>query len=558
MASISGTSSATATSYTSSALKSDWSALIEGAVAAKLAAADSITTKITKTETKVAAYRELQSLLSAISSAAYGLSAPSGFFGQDDDVFSARTAYLSTTGSTAPNNVLGVKVDPGTELGTYDIEINQLAAAHKVASNAQASASADLGYAGVFSLAAEGGTAVDIAVTATMNLSELASAINAVSDDSGVKATVVKVSDADYKLVLTATDTGKDISASAVSGDDVLASLGITSGPGTFANVLQPAKDAILTIDGVQVTRDSNEISDALNGVTFYLYAPTAVNTSVSVEVGANFNSVAQSIQAVVDAFNAYRDFVIAQQAVTAGGTAADSAVLFGDSTLRSVNAEVMAALNTVIDEDTMALLGLKFDASNHLMLDSGKLEDALLEDIDRVKSLLAFQFTSTSSDLSVLRRGTSAPAAFTLDIVTDGLGTITSVAVGGDSSLFTISGKSIIGAAGTAYEGFTFVYLGTASESIDVTLSYGLADRLNNATKAASDTSSGTIQTVVDNLNEKISGYESDVATIQSRADALRERLTARYARMQAAMAKSQSTLDYLKAMLDAANRND
>ncbi|KAA5602560.1 flagellar filament capping protein FliD [Blastochloris sulfoviridis] len=558
MASVSGTGSSTSTSYTSSALNSDWSALIEDAVAAKLSAADSIETRITKTETKVAAYQELQSLLSSISSAAYGLSAPSGYLAKADDVFNNRSAYLSTDGSYDTSDVLGVSIDSGTELGTYDIEVTQIATAHKVASSAQTSKSADLGYNGVFSLAVDGGTAVEIDVTATMNLSELAAAINTVSSQSGVKATVLKVSDSSYKLVLTATETGKEITATAVSGDDVLNGLGVTSGTGTFANVLQQAKDAILTIDGVQITRDSNEISDALDGVTFYLYATTATDTSVTVEVGADLNSVADSVQELVDAYNAYRDFVIAQQATSASGGAADSAVLFGDSTLRSVNSDVMNALNTVIDQNTMALLGFSFDATNHLVLDSGKLQDALLENLEKVKSLLTFQFTSSSDDLTVLRRGTSAPTAFTLDITTDGAGTIISASVGGDNSLFTVSGNSIIGAAGTAYEGFTFVFIGNASESINVTLSYGLADRLHNAANKASDTSSGSIQTVVDNLNEKISDYESDVATIEDRAEALRERLTARYAKYQAAMAKAESTLAYLKAMLDAANSND
>ncbi|NJO54446.1 MAG: flagellar filament capping protein FliD [Bacteroidales bacterium] len=558
MASVSSTSSSTSTSYTSSALNSDWSALIDDAVAAKLSAADSIETKITKAETKVAAYQELQSLLSSISSAAYSLSAPSGYFGEADDVFNGRTAYLSTDGSYSTGDVLGVTVADGTDLGTYDIKISQLATAHKVASNTQTSNSDDLGYNGVFSLAVAGGTAVNVTITDTMNLAEIATAINTVSGQSGVKATVLKVSDTDYKLVLTATDTGKEITATAVSGDDVLNGLGITGGTGTLANVLQEAKDAILTIDGVQITRDSNEISDALEGVTFYLYATTTTDTSITVEVGADLNSVAESVQDLVDAYNAYRDFVIAQQATSASGGAAESAVLFADGTLRSVNSDVMNALNTVIDQDTMALLGLSFDSSNYLVLDTDTLEDALLEDLDKVQSLLSFQFTSSSDELTVLRRGTSAPTSFTLDIVVDGSGAITSVSVGGDNSLFTVSGKSITGATGTAYEGFTFVFVGDASESIDMTLSYGLADRLYNVADKASSTSSGSIQTVVDNLNEKIGDYESDVATIEDRAEALRERLTARYARLQAAMAKAEATLAYLKAMLDAANSND
>ncbi|BBF93898.1 flagellar filament capping protein FliD [Blastochloris tepida] len=558
MASVSSTGSSTSTSFTSSALNSDWSALIEEVVAAKLSIADSIETRITKAETKVSAYQELQSLLSSMASAAYSLSAPSGYSDQSKDVFNSRTAYLSTNGTYTASNVLGVAVNDGTELGTYDIKVTQLATAHKVASNAQTSKTDDLGYNGVFSLGVDGGTAVNVTVTDTMSLTEIASAINTVSSQSGVKAAVLKVSDTDYKLVLTATDTGKDITATAVSGDDVLNGLGVTSGTGTFANVLQEAKDAILTVDGVQITRDSNEISDALEGVTFYLYATTPTDTSVTVEVSANLSSVADSIQSVVDTYNAYRDFVITQQATSAAGTAADSAVLFADGTLRSVNSDVMTALNTVIDEESMALLGLSFDATNHLVLDDSTLEDSLLSQLDKVKALLNFSFQASSDEFTVLRRGTMAPTSFTLDVEVDGSGAITSASVGGDSSLFTVSGTRIIGAKGTAYEGFTFVFIGDASESINVTLSYGLADRLYNAANGAANSSTGSIQTVIDNLNEKISDYESDVSDIEDRADALRDRLTARYARYQAEMAKAESTLAYLKAMLDAANSND
>ncbi|ALK08088.1 flagellar filament capping protein FliD [Blastochloris viridis] len=552
MSTISSTSSSTSSTYSSSALNSDWSALIEEVVAAKLVPADTLETKITKNDTKISAYEELQSLLSDISDAAYVMSAPSGYLAKSDDIFNSRTSYLSTTGSYDAGDVLGVAVDSSTDLGTYDIQIQQVATAHKVSSKTVTSKDDDLGYTGTFTLGVEGGTAVTIDVSSTTSLSELATAINASTSTSGVKATVLKVSDSSYQLVLTASDTGKAITASTASGDDVLGGLEILDSSGDFKTVLQEAKDAIISIDGVTITRDSNTISDALSGVTLYLYGTTTTGTSIAVEVGTDLTSIADTIQSLVDAYNAYREFVITQQATAAGGGAAESAVLFGDSTLRQVNSDIMDALNTMIDDNTMALLGLSFDSSNNLVLDTTTLQDALLENLDEVKALLTFSFESSSSELGILARGSSAPSSFTLDITVDGSGNVTSASVGGDSSLFTISGTSIKGATGTAYEGFTFLFLGDASESINVTLGYGLADKLNNAVTTASEDS---IQTVIDNLTEKNSDYEDDISTIEDRAEALRERLTARYAKYQAAIAQAESTLAYLKAMLDASS---
>lgn len=559
MSSVSSTSSSSSTGSTSSSSSTgslssaDWNALIDDAVNAKLAPKDTYETRISNNESKITAYQKLQSLLSDISDAAYTLSAPSGFLGQSEDVFNSRTSYLSTDGTYTASDVLGATVDSGTQLGTYDIKTEQLATTHKVSSGNFAAKDASLGYTGTFTLGLQDGSAATINVTSTMTLSDVADAINASTTTSGVKATVLKVSDTSYQLVLTANDTGKAIVTSPTSGS-VLADLGVTDGSNNFTHVLQAAQNAIVDIDGVQLTRSSNTISDAIDGVTFYLYAPTAANTSVHVEVSADLSTIQKKIQSLVDAYNAYRDFAVAQQATSTDGTASDSAVLFGDGTLRAVNNDMMNALNTVIGDDNMTLLGLTFDSSNHLVLDTTKLQSSLLENFDQVKALLTFGFQSSTDELRVLARGSAAPTSFALDVTVDGSGNLTSASVGGDSSLFTITGNSIKGAAGTAFEGFTFVYIGSTSQSINISLNYGVAEKLN---KTVTNASANSIQTVIDSLTSKNDDYQSDIDKIETRADALRQTLTTRYANYQAAIAKAESTLAYLKAMLDAANNN-
>ncbi len=569
MATVSSSTSASTTTYTSATSTSattdtsdiDWNALIEVAVQAKLSKADTIDLKITANEAKIAAYQELQSLLSDVADAADALRAVSGTSNSGTDVFLDRAAYLTANGDVDASAALSATVEDGSDVGSYDIQILQLAKAHKIAGSTQASKSEDLGLSGVMSLGVVDGEAVEVMITDTMSLADIANAINAESEETGVQATVLRVSDSSYRLVLSGVETGETIAASAVSGDDVLAALGLTDSDGAFADELQEAQDAILTLDGITVTRSSNNIDDLLDGVTLHLYQTTQddpdtdSDVSITLEVGADVSSAKEAIQALVDAYNAFRDFVATQQTLASDGTVAEDAVLFGDGTMRSATLSVYSALTATIDDESMALIGLSFDSDGTLVVDEDTLDNALLDDLDTVKALLSFQMDASSSQLKLLSRGTSVPANFTLDISVDSSGAPTAASVGGDSSLFTVSGTRIIGAEGSIYEGYTFVFTGSSAQSIDVSLKTGIAELLYNAADPVADGTDGAIQTLIDNLGEVDDDLQTKSDSIRSAAETYRTNLSARYARYQAAIAAAESTQDYLTALIDQWN---
>ena len=569
MASVSSTSSSTTSSYTSATTTTattdtsdiDWNALIEVAVQAKLSKADTIDLKITANETKIAAYQELQSLLSDVTDAADALRAVSGSSNSSTDVFLDRAAYLTANGAIDAGSALSATVEDGSDVGSHDIQILQLAKAHKVASTAQASKSADLGYSGVIALGVEGGSAIDLTVTASMSLADIADTINGESDATGVQATILQVSSSSYRLVLSSVETGETISAGTASGDDVLGALGITDGNGAFADVLEAPQDAILTLDGIQVTRDSNDVDDLLDGVTLHLYQTTqddpdtASEVSITLEIGADVSSAKTAIQALVESYNAFREFSTAQQSLASDGSVSDDAVLFGDGTLRSATLSIYSALTRTVEGESMSLIGLSFDSDGTLVIDEDTLDNALLDDLDAVKSLLGFQMDASSSQLQLLSRGTTVPADFTLDVSVDAGGAMSSVSVGGDSSLFTVNGTRIIGAKGTAYEGYTFVYAGSTGQSIDVSLSTGLAELLYNTADKVADTSDGSLQTLIDNLTEVDDDLQGKSDAIRSATETYQTNLSNRYARYQAAIAAAESTQDYLTALLDQWN---
>lgn len=244
---------------------------------------------------------------------------------------------------------------------------------------------------------------------------------------------------------------------------------------------------------------------------------------------------------------------MIAQQATATDGTADSSAVLFGDGTMRNIMDALQNALNTTVGDMTMADLGLSFNESNELELDTSTLSDILSTNLSGVTKLLSAQTTTSSSQLSVVNTGTS-PQSFTLDIAVDSDGNLTSASVGGDASLFTVSGTTVIGASGSIYAGMAFTYSGSTSQSITVTSTSGIATRLYQIAKDYSS-STGVLQTQITSLTTRDDELQQRVDDINSAASTLQAQLEAQYAKYRAAIESANSTLTYLKALLNSSS---
>lgn len=540
MTTVSSTTSTTAASTGYSALSStssgtgiDYSALIEAKVQARLVRADRVDAKITANEAKITAYGDLQDLLQTVNSSLDGLRNRSTATGASSNLFGQRSAYISD------EDAFTATVDDDTELGTYSVVVQQLATKHKIAADAVSSKTDALGQAGSFTLQAADGSAVTITMEDDDSLTDLRDAINNQTSTSGVTASIVQVSDSSYQLILTAKSTGQDISLTD-GGDGVLSSLGLTDSSGAIKNELVAAQDAIIEVDGVTITRSSNTIDDAIEGVTLSLYTADP-DAAVSMEVSTDLSSIKTAITDFVDAYNAVRDFVTTQQSVSSDGTKSEDATLFADSLLRQITKSVYEGLNTSITTDdgevlSLSSLGITFDSSNNLEVDEDTLNTFLTDDIDQVKQLLGLNMTASSSSLSLLRYNSSmTSASFTLDIDVASDGSLNSATVNGDSSLFTVSGNRIVGATGSIYDGVVMVYNG-GSGSVDVDFSQGLADRLYSAIDNYADEYDGDLATIIDDLEADDVDLESRSDDIKTKAETYRTTLTAYYARLEAA----------------------
>lgn len=550
----SGSASTVTTTGTTNSTSIDWDALIEAEVNAKLAAATSITTTITANQAKITAYQSLQTELSTLASGLSSLST-SIINSIATNAFATRSATISSTGDVSASSALNMSVNSGSATGDHTLQITQLATAQKVIGSAQSSPSTALGYSGTFSLGLSGGTSTAISITSGMSMQDIVDTINAQTSTTNVQASIVQVSSGSYQLVLTGTQDAADITYSSTSGDDILNKLGVTDTSGAFTDVLQKSQPAEFSLDGIALTRNTNDISDVLSGVTFDLLQPTPSGTSLNISIETDTSQITSALQTFVTNYNAFRDQVIAQSAQNSDGTAASSAVLFGDSTMRDIMTQLQQVLGGTVNGMTMADLGLSFNENNELQLDTGTLSTVLTQNLAGVTKLLSAQTATSSSQLSVVNTGTS-PQSFTLDVTVDSTGTLTGASIGGDSSGFSVVGNTIIGNSGTIYAGMAFSYTGSTSQSITVTSTSGLATQLYQLAQTNAGTS-GQLQTMISNLQSRDTDLQSQVSDIQSNAATFKAQLQVQYANYQAAIESANNTLGYLKALLDAASSN-
>ena len=199
-----------------------------------------------------------------------------------------------------------IKVTPTTDStpATYEIVVNQLAKANKIASDQQTGTNAVV----TTSEATISINGTSLILGADTNLGQLKDSINGIASTTNVTAEII-----DNRIILESSVTGAGNGMTLVDDSGTLADLGLVSGG---ANELQVAQDAQFTIDGLSVSRSSNTFKDVVSDLNFELkntgsttleIAYDTDNTRTKVEdFVEKFNS---AIELIYNKVNAERDF---------------------------------------------------------------------------------------------------------------------------------------------------------------------------------------------------------------------------------------------------------
>jgi flagellar hook-associated protein 2 len=540
----------------------DTAAIIEASIAVKRIPIDRLENKISENETRVAAFNEFKALLSTLQSAVNGLRNPPGSAGVLSNVFEQKGVFVSSNTTTPATDILGATATNNAQPGKYQIEVLQIAQAHKVSGSALADKSVALGVTETITVGLAGGATADIEITADMSAADVVFAVNAVSGTTGVRASALKIAEGDYRIVFTAEETNKAIEITGDSGA-TLAALNVSADNGvTFDTELQAAQPAQLRLDGIAtiIERDSNEIGDLIDNVTIDLFKAEA-GTKITLEIESDLSAAKAQIEAFVTAYNDVKAFLQSQQDISEDGEVSASAILFGDNLLRSLGRDLGTDLAQLVGVDsgnlaTLRGVGIELNSEGLLTIDSGKLDANLVDKLDQVRAVFEFGFQSSSPDIRMIARNNLlSVGTFT---ITDPGGAIngTNLQVDGVDA-FSVSSNTLKGLPGTIYEGMTLAYgrntsdAGAPAKDITISTTLGIAERLYQRLDDYTNVGDGLITEEVSRLSDQNKATTDKIAAMEERLLIYQETLIQKYAAMERAIAQAQAVADQLEAFL-------
>jgi len=335
---------------------------------------------------------------------------------RDVDTFFSYTASLNSSNAAVPaSTLLDVAGDNSVTSGNHSVVVQQLATTARSSSSSAVkdntgSVIADENTALNFSAGSFQINGATINVNAADSLNDIANAIN--TANAGVSATVVKVNNADFRLVLAADDTGA--TGFTLTGADLdaagsLANLQLGSTGQTNAiQILQPPLDAIVTIDGLTVTRSNNTIGDAIAGLTFTLKQADPA-TTVNMVIGVDTVDVRNKVQAFVDSYNAVYGFINEQFKVDAETD--QNGVLASESILTSIQTNLSSGLLKAVpglasDRNSLVKVGIEPDERGVLGINDDLFTNFLNNDSAAIRDVFVAQGSSSTPGMQFLVAG--------------------------------------------------------------------------------------------------------------------------------------------------------
>ncbi|MDX2030124.1 MAG: flagellar filament capping protein FliD [Blastocatellia bacterium] len=315
------------------------------------------------------------------------------------DALTDRDLGTGRLASSSAASIVTASSTVDATLGAIDLTVTRLATSLSQSSRVYGAATsavlAGAATSATFELRLGGESAgVAIAIDETNNtLTGLRDAIN--EADAGVTATIVDLdgTETQYKLVLNSTATGAagrvelvETSATGSAADLNLTSLNPPGATVDFSDL-----DAAFSINGLDVTRATNTVTDAVTGLTFNLKEIGSARVTVS----AKTSDLSDKIYAFVSAYNDVQDFIAAQY--VKDGKDRPSGVLAGDSTLRAAQAQLREAIGALSTDnggafDNFTQIGISRDDAGKLTLDAAVLNDALSDSFSDVQALFSGQ----------------------------------------------------------------------------------------------------------------------------------------------------------------------
>lgn len=268
--------------------------------------AQRLTSKKTLLETQISDFGLLRSSLAKLETAAATLGSA--------DTFNAKSLSIPDTSLLAIT-----KLDAKAVAGSYQIKVEQIAQPQSLSSGSFASMTDPIGK-GTLTIrlgewdAGVTGFTVDSTKTAggTITIDDSNNSLTGLRDainkgNLGVTASIIS-DGGGYKLLLTAKSGAKneiEITAAEDPGSLGLASFDFNE---TTRNLTQQqeGQDALVRVNGLLVSRESNQIKDVVGGLEFDLFA-SSLSETINITINHDKATAEQTIRDFVTAYNTFK-----------------------------------------------------------------------------------------------------------------------------------------------------------------------------------------------------------------------------------------------------------
>ena len=333
----------------------------------------------------------------------------------EDNGFNARKI---TTSQSTDNPYFTITAKDDASNANYDIDVKQLAKSESVSTTFAKDATFS---AGTLKFTIPAPTDDDpnatkdftIDIEDGYNLAQIRKEIN--KNDLGITASIVSTSAGD-KLVIDSGVSGKEASIKMEFTADPNADPSKSTVNSSVFNIdsnnaptggkwtVTQGQDAIIKVDGEEVTSSTNEFDTQLSGVTININRVTDTKDEtgnikenpVSVNISEDTDAVTTKMQNFVTAYNTLMDTMDAlykHNTYTDGENNYDGGSLSGDSMLRSLKSQIQNMMTGITNRSgdlDIYSVGIKFDSEGKMSLDTTKFKENIKDNFNAVVNLFS------------------------------------------------------------------------------------------------------------------------------------------------------------------------
>jgi flagellar hook-associated protein 2 len=307
-------------------------------------------------------------------------------------------SFSGLTGTSSDEKVATMTANQGASNGSFSLIVNQLAKPSKLSTTSFAGGQSTVVNSTTSAKTltiSQSGKNFDLSVPAGATLQQVRDSINSQFSTAGLSANILTDSNGS-RLILTSTKggVGSDLTMSGNSGID------------TGYTVVDPPQNAKYTIDNIPAESKTNNITDAVSGVSIKLLSlsptvtandpnPNPPRTAMTISVSTSATALKSGVKGFVDTYNALLKAMNAETKVTkdaAGNSIA--ATLTGDSTMRTLQSAIRNEFNALSGNGTLkslAQFGVTTDQdTGALSIDSKQWDKAVATNAADINSIFS------------------------------------------------------------------------------------------------------------------------------------------------------------------------